>query len=137
MFYPCLRVLARCLIMSGTSSVNNNSDLFPSVAPPLGLPSTVSFLAFSFCVSISPPIHLATTLPPLGHFLIPSAHIQVLPSSIKPHSSNHCLLIPSTPNLSPSSYPLSTPIQPLHPAAFPVYCLCLMVYVLHRVSVIH
>ena len=84
-------------------------------------------LSISSSVSISHLIHLAPALSPLGHFLIPSAHIQLLPSSIKPHSSYLCLYLLT---LAPSIYlPPHPPALRLNPSIqllphFPPLCVC-------------
>lgn len=121
--------------MSGTSSQSRTMAI--SIPKTSIYPSLL--LSISSSVSISHPIRLAPVLSPLGHSLIPSAHIQVPPSSAEnPHSSYLCLHpltlpprihrppLPPALRLNPYilSPPCSAPIQSLHPAApsFPPLC---------------
>lgn len=115
--------LAKSLIMSGTSSQSwNNDDVYPQY-----LYLSFSPLSISSSFPISHLIRLAPILSPLGHFLIPSAHIHIVLSAIKPHSSYLCLY--------PLTLPPSIYLPPLPPALsfnpsiqllthFPPLCIC-------------
>lgn len=92
--------------MSGTTSAFNNGDIY-SQYPSIFLSLIRCLPSLHLLILSQSPIWSVWQLFfPLGHFLIPPAHIQVLPSSIKPHSSNLLSLYPHPPTQSP------------HPAAF-------------------
>lgn len=120
------------LIMSGTSSQSWTMVIsIPKTT--ICLSVAVSLLFISSSLSISHLIRLAPSLSRLGHFLIPAVCIQVLPFSVKSHSSYLCLY-PLYCTLPPSIYlprlplalrlnphivssPCSTPIQSIQPDA--------------------
>lgn len=124
---PVLKVfLAKTLIMFGTSS---QSWTMVTSIPSATISVSLSALHLFYCLHLSSDPS-GSHSPPLGHFLILSAHFS---SSIKPYSSHLCLypssvyLPPRPPalRLNPSilAYPCSTRIQLLPHSPLCLGCL--------------